>query len=116
MFKVLTSLSICFIQASAPAPAEGLFKNVLTNNAATVARDDRLRGLYERCEAATTYGSNLPSRLGFLRAAYCRDSTFMVDSLTRLGTELKAFPGIVGIYYFRYFSTILLLYFDYSIW
>ena len=38
-------------------------------------------------------GHNLPYRVSHLRASYLRDVNFMLDSLSGLGRELKAYPG-----------------------
>lgn len=86
-------MRVCgLLKAASPGPSEGLFKNVLANNAGQVAREERLRNLHEHCEAATLHGNNLPDRMNHLRSTYFRDVNFMLDTLSRLGTELKAYP------------------------
>ena len=86
-------MRVCgLLKAASPPPSEGLFKNVLVNNAAQIARDERLRNLHEHCEAATLHGDNLPDRMNHLRSTYFRDVNFMLDTLARLGSELKTFP------------------------
>jgi hypothetical protein len=45
-----------------------------------------------KIEAATSYGINLPMKQSQLRCEYYRDMIFMMDSLARLGTELKSYP------------------------
>jgi hypothetical protein len=86
-------MRVCgLLRAASTGPSEGLFKNVLANNAGQVAREERLRNLQEHCEAATLHGRNLPDRMNHLRATYYRDVNFMLDTLSRLGTELKGYP------------------------
>lgn len=80
-------------KASMQGPTEGLFRNILNNNAVAQSREDRLRRLQTNIEAVTTYGLNLSPRVSQLRSEYCRDLTFVLDSLARIGTELKSYPG-----------------------
>ena len=74
-------------------PSEGLFRNLLPGNAASQGREDRLRRLQSNIESVTTYGLNLPHFASQLRSEYYRDLTFMLDSLARIGVELRSYPG-----------------------
>jgi len=44
-------------------------------------------------EYATAYGFGLPAEHSAVRSTYYRDYQFLLDTLARLGTELKGYPG-----------------------
>jgi hypothetical protein len=55
-------------------------------------REDRLRLLYDKAEAATANGENTtPGAVQELRGRYFRDFGFMISTLARLGIELKRY-------------------------
>eukprot|EP01041_Mallomonas_annulata_P012156 gene12156-25509_t len=88
-------LRVCgLLKAASSGPSENLFSHVLSNNNGN-AREDRLRRLQEHVESATAHGYNLPYRLSSLRSTYFNDFRFMMETLTRLGTELKSSPVTV---------------------
>jgi hypothetical protein len=68
-------------------------KSFLAPTAASLQDEERLRAFSERAEYATAYGYNLPPDLSEQRSSYYRDYQFMLDSLARLGSELKDYPG-----------------------
>lgn len=76
----------------AASPREGLLKNVLGGNAQQQRKEENLRRLQERVEAATMHGHGLPPQAGVLRADYFADMQFLLDSFARLGMELRSFP------------------------
>ena len=76
---------------SSSSSSSDLLRHVL-NNPQTSYRDERIRIFQEHAEYVTSQGVNLPSRLSSLRAIYYRDLNFMLDTLARLGTELRAYP------------------------
>eukprot|EP01038_Epipyxis_sp_PR26KG_P011216 gene11216-15050_t len=99
---LVTKCSTCFpfgirvcntLKAAAAIPSEGLFKNVLSNNIQAQMREERLRNFHDRAEYATANGNNLPTSAKQLRSAYFQDYNFLLDTLTRVGSELKAFPA-----------------------
>jgi hypothetical protein len=55
--------------------------------------EERLRAFQERAEYATANGYNLPAEISEQRNNYYRDYQFLLDTLARLGTELKGYPG-----------------------
>lgn len=83
------------MQATQQPPAESLLKSILVSTATSQRDEERLRAFNERAEYATAYGYNLPPELSEQRSIYYRDYQFLLDSLARLGTELKDYPGIV---------------------
>lgn len=97
MLFIFSFLRLCLLlvlhQAACQGPSEGMFKSVLANGGATQAREERLRHLTDLMEAATMQGSGLPARVEYLRGLYFKDVSFMLDSLARLGVELKSYPG-----------------------
>lgn len=83
-------------QASQQAPSESLFRSILsttTSSAQNVRTEERLRAFQERVEYATAYGFGLPAGHSEVRSTYYRDYQFLLDTLARLGTELKGYPG-----------------------
>lgn len=58
----------------------------------SIDKEERIRHLQSIAEAATANGYNLPQRYSYLRSSYYRDFRFMLDSFSRLGEELKAYP------------------------
>lgn len=58
------------------------------------SRESRIRRLLEKIEQVTAQGNpNLPVMVSDLRAEYYRDFQFMLDTLARLGVELKSYPS-----------------------
>jgi len=66
---------------------------VLPGNNAAQQREERVRYLTDLMESATAQGSHLPARIEYMRGVYYRDIGFVLDSLARLGMELKSYPG-----------------------
>lgn len=85
------------LQATQPAPSESLFKSLYTltspSAAQTLRSEERLRAFQERIEYATMYGLHLSPQHSEMRSSYYRDYQFMLDTLARLGIELKSYPG-----------------------
>ncbi len=48
-------------------------------------------------------GNSLPRRIEHLRGMYFRDISFMLESLARLGLELKSYPGKLFPHYSNQF-------------
>jgi hypothetical protein len=86
-------LRLLFMQASQQAPVESIFRSILTTNTQAQRAEERLRAFQERVEYATSNGFNLSPEHSGVRSAYYRDYQFMLDTLARLGTELKSYPG-----------------------
>ena len=86
-------LRVCnLLKAAKQGTSEGVLRNVIYN-AQTQQRTERLRQLQEHAEYITSHGSNLPSRISYLRSVYYRDLTFMLDTLARVGKELRSYPA-----------------------
>lgn len=93
-------LRVCsLLKSAAQGPsstsATGIFKSVGWGDSTTVhssAREERLNYLHQKAEEATSHGIQLPHRTGYLRAKYYADLKFMLDSMARLGRDLKAYP------------------------
>lgn len=64
--------------------------------------EERLRAFQERVEYVTAYGQNLPLMMSELRGSYFRDYQFLLDSLARLGTELKGYPGLCVLLFYAF--------------
>ena len=85
-------LRACSIfKAASQGPSEGIFRNVLSGNGNQI-REERVRYLSDLMESASMQGSNLPERIEYSRSTYFRDVNFVLDSLARLGIELKSYP------------------------
>lgn len=82
-----------------------MFRNLLSNSGSIQKREELLRRFQHKVEYATSYGYNLPPIVSSLRHEYYRDYTFLLDTLSRLGIELKSYPGK--------FQLILVLYIDF---
>lgn len=89
-------LRVCgVLRGAAAAPAEGLFKNMLlnSNNLLQQRKQETLRTFHERVEYFTAHGENsLPSMVRDLRLEYFQDFHFLLNTLARLGIELKSYP------------------------
>jgi hypothetical protein len=83
---------------------EGLFRNVLlstTSSSQASRKEERFGSFQDRVEYATRHGHDHQrlhqhqgvTQKGAMRARYVEDYTFMLDSLGRLGLELRAYPG-----------------------
>lgn len=70
-----------------------MFRNLLSNSGSIQKREELLRRFQHKVEYATSYGYNLPPIVSSLRHEYYRDYTFLLDTLSRLGIELKSYPG-----------------------
>lgn len=82
-----------YLKATSSGSSESLFTQVLSSsNTNNQQREERLRILQEHAEAATANGYQLPHRMNTLRSYYYRDYQFMLETLTRLGIELKSSP------------------------
>ena len=64
-------------------------------------REDRLRYLHQQAEEATSHGMRLPQHAGYLRAKYYHDLNFMLETMARLGRDLKAHPVDQRNYHLR---------------
>lgn len=87
---------IGLLQGTAIASAEGLFKNILLNSNGLLhqRKQETLRTFHERVEYFTAHGENsLPPMVRNLRLEYFQDFHFLMDTLARLGIELKSYPG-----------------------
>lgn len=92
---------------AASSGADGIFKIVLAGGGSSNQQQqqqqqlklDRLRQLQQHIETVTAQGLHLPPPTSYLRSMYYRDVTFMLDSLARLGIELKAYPAAGTLLY-----------------
>lgn len=74
------------IAAERTKPWGGTYENTASE------KEERIRYLQTVVEAATANGYNLPGRCSNLRSSYYSDFRFMLESFSRLGDALKAFP------------------------
>lgn len=65
----------------------------MPGNSVAQQREERIRYLTDLMESATAQGVHLPARVEYMRGVYYRDVGFVLDSLARLGIELKSYPG-----------------------
>lgn len=66
-----------------------------SNNLLQQRKQETLRTFHERVEYFTAHGENsLPSMVRDLRLEYFQDFHFLLNTLARLGIELKSYPGI----------------------
>lgn len=91
------------LKATQPAPSESLFKSIYSltspSSAQTIRSEERLRAFQERIEHATMYGLHLSPEHSEMRSTYYRDYQFMLDTLARLGIELKSYPGTAHLFF-----------------
>lgn len=81
-------------QGAAAAPAEGLLKGMLANNAQQQRKQEAMRTFHEKVEYVTAQGhAALPSMVRDLRVEYVQDFNFLLSTLARLGIELKSYPS-----------------------
>ncbi|KAJ1396322.1 hypothetical protein B484DRAFT_265015, partial [Ochromonadaceae sp. CCMP2298] len=86
---------VCGLLRGTQEPSERGLKSLLGQSQTQAymrqRREDRLRSFQERAEAATSQGPAGP--LSQLRQSYYADFQFLLDTLARLGAELRTFPG-----------------------
>lgn len=93
-------LRVCSLLKSAaqgPPSTGGFFQSILGSSrpatgSAVPGRDDRLRYLHQQAEEATSHGMGLTQAAGYLRGKYYHDLSFMLDTMARLGRDLKVHP------------------------
>jgi hypothetical protein len=83
------------LQACQQAPPEGLFHTFIAPNQQHIRAEERLRAFQERAEYVTSHGlhNKLHPDVVAKRYNYYNDYQFLLDSLARVGLELRKFPG-----------------------
>lgn len=94
-------MRVCaLLKALASTPVESLFKQPFAslmgqgndNSNDAMLKEEKLRLLQEQAEDATHHGESLPHRISELRTSYMNDMNFLLESLSKLGTDLKRYP------------------------
>lgn len=81
---------------------------MLTSSVQHQRKQETLRTFHERVEYYTAQGHNtLPSMVRELRTEYFQDFNFLLDTLARLGIELKSYPSKFTLYFVTLYTLLI---------
>ena len=96
---------VCNFLKAAPYKLEaGILGSVFDGSQAKLQqyeKEDRWRKLVHDVEMKTSEGRTLPTRYKSLRVNYHRDLNFLLETLSRLGDQLKHYPHEERNYHLR---------------